>query len=99
MDCLDEICEIIVGGVGVDHNVDINDVLTRRFLSGFVQGNFDENKMLLPEQELRKEVHKFCDKLENVDRTGWVCGLGHGINKHTPEQNVHLFIDIIRRRF
>ena len=99
IDCLDEICEIIVGGVGLDHNVDINDVLTRRFLSGFVQGNFDENKMLLPEQELRKEVHKFCDKLENVDRTGWVCGLGHGINKHTPEENVHLFINIIRNRF
>tara|TARA_B100000886_G_scaffold328633_1_gene277202 strand:+ start:471 stop:1448 length:978 start_codon:yes stop_codon:yes gene_type:complete len=99
IDCLDEICEIFVGGVGVDHNVDINDVLTRRFLSGFVQGNFDESKMLLPEQECRKEIHKFCDKLENVDRTGWVCGLGHGINKHTPEENVHMFIDIVRSRF
>ena len=34
---------------------------------------------------------------ENLN--GWVCGLGHGINKNTPEKNVHLFIETIRKKF
>ena len=25
--------------------------------------------------------------LEIQNRDGWVCGLGHGINKNTPEKN------------
>ena len=45
------------------------------------------------------QLNMYCDKLQEVDRTGWVCGLGHGINKDTPEYNVHTFIDTIRRRF
>ena len=35
--------------------------------------------------------------IENKD--GWVCGLGHGINKETSEKNVHLFIENIRKEF
>ena len=30
---------------------------------------------------------------------GWICGLGHGINKNTPERNVHLFVENIRKNF
>ena len=35
--------------------------------------------------------------IENLN--GWVCGLGHGINKNAPEKNVHLFIENIRKEF
>ena len=67
---------------------------------GFVQGNFDESKMLLDYNDLSNEINLYCDKIQNYPSTkGWVCGLGHGINKLTPEKNVHLFIDIIRKRF
>ena len=38
-------------------------------------------------------------KLDFNQRAGWVCGLGHGINKDTPEENVHLFVKIIRENF
>mgnify|MGYP000664490049 CR=1 FL=1 len=39
-----------------------------------------------------KEINIYCDKIENFGSIkGWVCGLGHGINKSTPEKNVHLF--------
>ena len=70
------------------------------FKHGFIQGNFDEKKLLLDTQHLKEELDKFsdnCNGFENLN--GWVCGLGHGINKNTPEKNVHLFIETIRKKF
>ena len=50
--------------------------------------------------KLSVEINSYCDEIQNYGSIkGWVCGLGHGINKATPEKNVHLFIDIIRKRF
>ena len=70
------------------------------YKNGFIQGNFDENKMLLDEQELINEVNAFCDEMKSIeDLRGWICSLGHGINKLTSEKNVHLFIETIRKNF
>ena len=33
------------------------------------------------------------------ERVGWVCGLGHGINKDTPEKHVKHFVSQIRQAF
>jgi len=86
-------------GLGIDHNLDIVDFFSNSN-QGFIQGNFDESKMLIDENNLTKEVNFYCDQIQNYGSIrGWVCGLGHGINKATPEKNVHLFIDIIRKRF
>ena len=86
-------------GLGIDHHLDIVDFLSNT-KNGFIQGNFAESKMLMSENDLLKEINLFCDKIQNYGSIrGWVCGLGHGINKETPEKNVHLFIDIIRKRF
>ena len=86
-------------GIGFDHNIEILDFLANRD-SGFIQGNFDESKMLNNEINFSRELNQYCDEIQNYGSIkGWVCGLGHGINKETPEKNVHLFIDIIRKRF
>jgi uroporphyrinogen decarboxylase len=86
-------------GLGVDHHLDINYFLNQS-LNGFVQGNFNEQKMTLDEFDLSREINSYCDRIiSNGKTTGWICGLGHGINKLTPEKNVHLFIDLIRKRF
>lgn len=86
-------------GLGIDHNLDIVDFFSSSN-QGFIQGNFDESKMLIDENNLTKEVNFYCDQIQNYGSIrGWVCGLGHGINKATPEKNVHLFIEIIRKRF
>ena len=37
--------------------------------------------------------------MEAVDNTGWVCGLGHGIDKTTPEENVKLFVRLVREKY
>ena len=88
-----------LAGLGIDHNIDLVSCLSN-FKNGFIQGNFDEKKMLMNQNTLSMEINNYCDYVEsNGATTGWVCGLGHGIDKETPEKNVHLFIDIIRKRF
>ena len=86
------------GGVGIDGSQSMSKVLMSRD-KGFVQGNFKEKYLLLPKKELQEKIDMFCDYMELRNRLGWVCGLGHGIDKETPEENVHLFIDTIRKRF
>ena len=86
-------------GLGIDHNLNIVNFLSNN-KNGFIQGNFDESKLLMNEDDLSVEINSYCDEIQNYGSIkGWVCGLGHGINKATPEKNVHLFIDIIRKRF
>jgi len=86
-------------GLGVDSNVELKHIfLNSKF--GFVQGNFNENYLLLDSKELENKLHIFSENMKNIGNlNGWVCGLGHGINKATPEKNVHLFIETIRKKF
>tara|TARA_Y100001960_G_C14365518_1_gene676483 strand:- start:301 stop:738 length:438 start_codon:yes stop_codon:yes gene_type:complete len=88
-------------GIGCDSTNDLR-LLLKSKNKGFIQGNFDETKMLLNKLDLKEELSRYCDNLLKLDlneRSGWVCGLGHGINKDTPEENVHLFIKTIRENF
>ena len=38
-------------------------------------------------------------KFNEKERAGWICGLGHGILKETPEENVKTFVKEIREAF
>ena len=82
-------------GLGVDNGVDLQHIfLNSKF--GFIQGNFNENHLLLDTKELENELNIYSNYMKNMaNLNGWVCGLGHGINKVTPEKNVHLFIETI----
>ena len=86
-------------GIGVDSSVELKQIfLNSKF--GFVQGNFNENHLLLDSKELENKLHKFIENTRDIGNlNGWICGLGHGINKATPEKNVHLFIETIRKKF
>ena len=56
----------------------------------------------LPNETFKKDFDLYIDNFQNIneiDRAGWVCGLGHGILKETPEENVHYFIENIRKIF
>jgi uroporphyrinogen decarboxylase len=37
--------------------------------------------------------------LRPEERLGWVCGLGHGVLKTTPQKNVKEFVTRIREAF
>ena len=85
-------------GVGIDSTQNLHTLLNNT-TKGFVQGNFSEQLLLLPPNKLKMQLDIYCNELQETNRTGWVCGLGHGIHKDTPEYNVHLFVDTIRERF
>ena len=88
-----------LAGIGIDSDVSISKIITN-YEQGFVQGNFDQTKMLMSTYNLTNEINKFCDEIQTTNKTvGWICSLGHGVDKNTPEKNVHLFIDTIRKRF
>ena len=88
-----------LAGLGINHSINIKETFSL-YKKGFIQGNFDEKKLLLDKEELTNEVNIFCKNVQSIeDLSGWVCSLGHGINKNTPEKNVHLFIDTIRKNF
>ena len=86
-------------GLGVDNGVNMQHIFSNSKF-GFIQGNFDEKNLLLDTKELESELNIFSESMKNMDNLdGWVCGLGHGINKATPEKNVHVFIETIRKKF
>ena len=96
---LKSIFKIPFAGIGFDHTINLNKIFESN-LRGFVQGNFNEQLMLLDKDNFNKELDYYITEMKKIEnRDGWICGLGHGINKMTPERNVHLFIENIRKSF
>ncbi len=86
-------------GFGFDASINLENIF-KNSKHGFIQGNFDEKLMLLDTDQFKQELQKYTEFMKSIEnRDGWVCGLGHGINKETPEKNVHLFIENIRKEF
>lgn len=90
-----------LAGLGIDSNESLSKYfkLSRDY---FIQGNFDEKLMLLSNTSMKLELEKFIKSIENFsekERAGWICGLGHGILKETPEENVQTFVRMIRESF
>ena len=82
-------------GIGVDHRWDLREAFDL-FPNGFVQGNFDQALLLCERNELRRHLDYYLAPLAELPRTGWICGLGHGVLPGTPEDNVKLFVDAVR---
>ena len=82
-------------GIGLDHNWDLREAFDL-FPRGFVQGNFDQALLLSNPGELKRNLKDFLDPLLKIDRTSWICGLGHGVLATTPEENVRFFVNTVR---
>ena len=86
-------------GFGFDSSINLKNIF-RNLKNGFIQGNFNEKLMLLSSDQFKTELKIFIESMKSIEnRDGWVCGLGHGISKETPEKNVHLFLENIRKEF
>ena len=93
--------EIDLAGMGLDSNIDIRDYF-KKTTNGFVQGNFSEHLLTLPHEEFLPKLDIFINQMSDLapeDRAGWVCGLGHGVLKTTPQENVKEFVQRIREAF
>ena len=88
--------------LGIDWHPDLSSVLTTFGSRWSIQGNFDPNLMLLPEEACMAEIRKFFEPILKLPRSalrGWVCGLGHGVLQWTPEQNVRNFLQYQKEIF
>jgi len=91
-----------LAGIGIDWRWDMPEALKVGEGVGFVQGNFDQSLLFLPSNEFESELRSYLKPLmalSPADRRGWVCGLGHGVLPHTPEENVRAFVRIVREVF
>ena len=87
-----------LAGVGVDYRWEIAEAI-EMFPRGFVQGNFDPALLLSEPDDLKQRLTRYLETLIHHDRSGWICGLGHGVLPGTPEANVRLFVDTVRESF
>lgn len=88
-------------GVGFDHRLSLADQLQKK-PSGFLQGNFDQCLLFQETKQFQTSLNAFLQpilELTPQQRSGWVCGLGHGILPNTPEAHVRQFVETVRRLF
>ena len=92
---------ISLAGMGLDSSIDLKDYFNQTG-NGFIQGNFSENFLTLPYEQFLPKLEDFINHMADLrpdDRLGWVCGLGHGVLKTTPQENVKAFVTKIRENF
>jgi len=88
--------------LGIDWRHDLDQALLAQGEHWSVQGNIDPQWLLLPPKELEalvRGVFARVQALPQAARGAWVCGLGHGVLQHTPEDNVRLVLAIQREMF
>jgi len=87
--------------LGVDWRHNLSEVLNRYSKDYYIQGNFDPCWLHLPWNEVEKNLDFFWNELVDakVDFSKWICGLGHGVLQHTPQENVKNTIDYIHKNF
>lgn len=88
--------------LGVDWRRDLADTLREQTPRWCLQGNIDPEWLHLPAIDLETQVRAVFERVRVLPaqmRAAWVCGLGHGVLQHTPEDNVRLVLKIQREMF
>ncbi|MEK2646862.1 uroporphyrinogen decarboxylase family protein [Bdellovibrio sp. BCCA] len=91
--------ELPWAGQGFDHRCWMPDSFKVQN-KGFVQGNFDQSLLFMDDSDFKKALQTFLAPMKALslqERAGWVCGLGHGVLPKTPEKNVKLFVETVRK--
>ena len=88
--------------LGIDWRHDLALALTEQTPHWAVQGNIDPTWLHLPAPELEARVRGVFEHVRALPAAvcaAWVCGLGHGVLQHTPEDNVRLVLRLQREMF
>jgi uroporphyrinogen decarboxylase len=88
--------------LGIDWRHDLVEALLGQSDHWGVQGNIDPQWLLLPPAELEARLRAMFAgvlALPAARRGAWICGLGHGVLQHTPEDNVRLVLKVQREMF
>ncbi len=88
--------------LGVDWGHPMPQVIAQLGRTHALQGNVDPHWLLLPPAELEALLTPWFGAMRDLSpdvRTGWICGLGHGVLPQTPESNVRLFLRLQQQFF
>lgn len=95
--------DLPISCLGVDWSYNLAQVLDRFSERFAIQGNVDPSWLLeLGSEELERRLRQIWGEVKSLPqekRRGWICGLGHGVLQHTPEENVRSFVRLSREIF
>lgn len=80
--------------VGLDWTTDLGEARRRTTGKVALQGNFDPIALFASPEAVAKEATRILD-CYGPGNTGHVFNLGHGINQHTPPENVRVLVDTV----
>jgi uroporphyrinogen decarboxylase len=98
---LQEIQDDNIDVLGVDWRLNIGEILNTFGKDYYIQGNFDPCWLHLSWPLLQKKLENFYREIceQNAPQNKWICGLGHGVLQHTPQDNVKKTIQYIHEHF
>lgn len=87
--------------LGVDWRHDLGAVLNEFSKDYYIQGNFDPCWLHLPWKKVEEKLILMKKNLDDagVDYSKLICGLGHGVLQHTPQDNVKNAVEFIHKNF
>ncbi len=91
---LEKIADIGCDAIGLDWSTDIGLARQRVGDKVALQGNFDPIALFASPEAVAKEATRIMD-CYGPGNTGHVFNLGHGINQHTPPDNVRVLVDTV----
>ncbi len=101
MNYLQEIQDDNIDVLGIDWRMDLRDALGTLGKDYYIQGNFDPSYLHLPWPQVEENLKQFFGNINDGDipLDKWICGLGHGVLQHTPEENVRNAVNYIHDNF
>lgn len=83
--------------LGVDWKHHIPSLLKEFGNDYYIQGNIDPCWLHLPWEKLQANSKEYFNEMKDsgAPLNKWICGLGHGVLQHTPEENVRNLVSMI----
>jgi uroporphyrinogen decarboxylase len=79
--------------IGIDWRIDIGEASLQLGHEVAIQGNLDPVVLFAPIPEIKKQVARILDRVN--DRPGHIFNLGHGILQYTPVEHVAALVDFV----
>jgi uroporphyrinogen decarboxylase len=91
--------EVVAAGgdvIGVDWRIPLDEAWRKIGYDHAIQGNLDPIALLVPWDELQRQVDHILEGAGG--RPGHIFNLGHGILQNTPVDNVRRLVDYVHKK-